>query len=263
MTDGISLVELPDFTVWCIEDGTHVFDAGDFPGLAYEEQQTRLDAAGETEIRTAFNAFLVRDSAGVYTLVDAGCGTAFGEKAGFLCDRLAALGVQPDSISRLIFTHLHTDHCGGALQDGAAVFPHAQVFVHASELAHWTNTPHLAAEVLTVYRDRIVHVSDGHEIAAGLTVWDLPGHTPGHFGLRVGSTLVLMGDILHSEALQLGDPRLSSENDVDAWQAAETRLAGLREVAEYGLIYSGGHILGPQKFARLVEVGDGFIAVSL
>lgn len=263
MTDGVCHVTVPGFEVWCIEDGTYVFDAADFPGLAYDEQQTRLEAAGETEIRTVFNAFLIRDDVGTYTLVDTGCGTAFGAQAGLFAQRLAALGVRPDDISRLVFTHLHTDHCGGALLDGAAVFANAKVFLHADEQAYWMGRDHLAHDVLAAYADRIRTVADGDEIAPGLTVWALFGHTPGHIGLRVGGRLALLGDILHSEALQMGEPRLSSENDVDAWQAAECRLDALREVAQDGLIFSGGHILGPQKFMQLVEVGDGFAAVHL
>lgn len=263
MTEGVCHIAVPGFDVWCIEDGTYTFDAADFPGLAYDEQQTRLEAAGETEIRTVFNTFLIRDAGKSYTLVDTGCGTVFGAQAGRFATRLTALGVKPDDIARVFFTHLHTDHCGGALREGVPVFPNAEVFLHAAELAHWKDQNHFARDVLAAYTPRIQTVAEGEAIAPGLEVWELAGHTPGHCGLCVGPRLVLLGDILHSEALQLGEPRLSSENDVDAWQAAECRLDTLREVAESGLIFSGGHVLGPQKFVQLVEVGDGFAAVPL
>lgn len=257
---GVSHYTSPDCDVWCLEDGTYVFDAADFPGLSYDEQQTRLNAAGLTDIETVFNAFLIRDASG-YTLVDTGCGPTFGDGAGFLTERLAALQVEPDAIKRLIFTHLHTDHCGGALKNGAPAFRNAEVVLHEREQAHWAEKDHLSRDVLTAYASQIRTVADDEVIAPGLTAWALPGHTPGHIGVRVGDRLVLVGDIIHSEALQLGDPRLSSENDTDPWDAAECRLDALREIAAGGLMFAGGHILGPDKFAQLAEIGDGFARV--
>ena len=89
--EGVSHIAIDGFDVWCLEDGTHVFDADVFPGCAVDEQQTRLQAAGETAIRTVFNAYLINDQAGGVTLVDAGCGAAMGGTGGALSDRLAAL----------------------------------------------------------------------------------------------------------------------------------------------------------------------------
>ena len=259
--EGISQFSGDGFDVWCLEDGTYVFDAEDFPGLSFEEQQSRLAAAGETDIRTVFNAFLIRSEQGL-TLVDSGCGTTFGPGGGFLMNRLAALQVEPAAITRLVFTHMHTDHCGGALCDGARVFANAAVVLHHDERAHWAGKDHLSAAVLSAYAEKTRTVADGDLIAPGLIAWALPGHTPGHMGVRVGDRLVLIGDILHSEALQLGDPRLSSENDVDPWTAAETRLGALHEIAAGGLVFAGGHILGPDKFAQLAEIGDGYARVA-
>ncbi len=263
MTQGVSHIAVDGFEVWCLEDGVHTFAAEDFPSLAYEEQQMRLEAAGLGAIDTVFNAFLVRDAVGAYTLVDTGCGTAFGNAAGHLLDKLAMLGVVPADIKRIIFTHMHADHCGGALADGACVFAHADIVLHADEHAYWVNEDHLAQQVLAAYADRITTVTEGDAIAPGLTAWALAGHTPGQMGVRIGDQLVLVADIVHSEALQLGDPRLSAVHDMDGRRAADCRLAALREIAADGLIFSGGHILGPEKFARLVEIGDGYIRVPL
>jgi glyoxylase-like metal-dependent hydrolase (beta-lactamase superfamily II) len=262
MTEGISHIAVDGFDVWCLEDGAFTFAASDFPGLAFDEQQTRLNAAGLTAIETVFNAFLIRDPEGTHTLVDTGCGAAFGDGAGHLLTRLAALGVSTPDIRRLVFTHLHTDHCGGALSEGEVVFPNADVVLHADEMSYWSEEDHLAQKVVSAYSDKIRTVTDGEKIAPGLVAWALAGHTPGHMGLRVGDKLVLVADIVHSEALQLGDPRLSSENDMDGRLAAECRLSALGEIADFGLLFSGGHILGPEKFGRLVEIGDGFIRVA-
>ena len=263
MTDGISHIAVDGFEVWCLEDGTHVFDAATFPGCAWDEQQTRLAAAGLTGIRTVFNVYLIRDPAGGLTLVDTGCGDRKGYAGGALPQRLAALDVAPAAIDRLVFTHLHSDHVGGTLVDGALAYPNARVVMHPAEAAHWTGTDQGAGQVLAHLGDGWTAAEDGAEIVPGLTLWHLPGHTPGHAGLRIGSRLVLVGDIIHSEALQLGDPRLCTRYDVDPALATDMRLAALRTVADGGLIWSGSHMLGPSKFARLAEIGDGFIRVPL
>lgn len=261
MTDGIDHISVPGFEVWCLEDGGAVFDADVFPGLSVEEQQTRLKAADEADIRTAFNAFLIKDADGAMTLMDTGCGGHFGTNGGRLMERLAALEIAPDSIDHLVFSHLHTDHAGGAVVDGAKVFPNAKVHLHADEQAFWAEQEAPGQEMLTVYADAITQVAGGDHIGNGLTVWDLPGHTPGHIGLRVGDELVIIADAVHAQHLQMGEPRLCPIYDEDPVTATNSRLAALHEIAEKGLTFAGCHILGPDKFAKLAEVGDGFVIV--
>lgn len=260
--DGISQITVPGFDVWCLEDGTHSFDADVFPGLSLEEQESRLSAAGESEIRTAFNVFLILGEDGTLTLVDTGCGSHFGPGAGALSTRLTALSIDPAKINNLVFTHLHTDHCGGALWDDAKAFPNATIYLHGAEWAYWRDQDALARQVLAVYDDALVEVSDGDAIAPGLNVWSLPGHTPGHIGLRVGDGLVIVGDVVHAQHLQMGEPRLCPTYDMDPMTATDSRLNALREVADRGLTFGGSHILGPTKFAKLAEVGDGFVIVA-
>ena len=261
--EGISQITVPGFDVWCLEDGTATFSAETFPGLSDEEQQSRLAAAGETDIRTAFNAYLILHADQSMTLVDTGCGAHFGPNGGALPARLAALSIDPDRITRLVFTHLHRDHCGGAVADGSKVFPNAKVYLHADEAAHWSaQEESLGHVVLSVYEDALTFVTDGDEIAPGLTIWALPGHTPGHIGLRVGGDVAIVGDIVHAQHLQLGEPRLCPTYDMDPPLATDSRLAALREVAETGLTFSGCHLLGPHKFGKLAEVGDGFVFIA-
>jgi len=261
--EGISHISIDGFDVWCLEDGTHTFDADVFPGLAFDEQQTRLQAAGETDIRTVFNAYLINDASAGVTLVDAGCGAAFGDNGGALRDRLAALSVTPADVTRLVFTHLHSDHCGGALDGDTPVFPNASVIMHPAEQAHWADEDAIAAKVIAAYADRITLAENVAEVMPGVSYWHLPGHTPGHCGLRVGQSLALIADAMHSEVLQIGDPRLGPIYDMDPATAVDSRLAALQMVADNGLIWSGSHMLGPEKFARLVQIGDGFVRVSL
>ena len=261
--DGVTHLAVPGFDIWCLSDGSHVFDADVFPSVDDETRVQRLKAAGQTVIDTVFHAYLIKPEAGGYLLLDTGCGTAFGDTAGDLQHRLVALGVEPGDIETLIFTHLHSDHCGGALDDDTPVFAKAQVIMHEREPAVWESGQYAANAVLAGYADRISLMRDGQNIAPGISAWALPGHTAGHMGLRIGDQVVLCGDILHSDALQLPDPAVCSVYDDAADQARQTRIAALDDIASRGLIFSGSHGCHMDKFRKLRRTGAGYEAVSL
>jgi glyoxylase-like metal-dependent hydrolase (beta-lactamase superfamily II) len=258
---GVTRFQTDLAEVFCLTDGRTDFGAEVFPAVDADTLAARLAAAGDSTIRTQFNAFLIRQGAAL-TLVDTGCGTLFGDKGGQLPARLAALGVAPADIGRLVFTHLHGDHCGGALADGAPVFPNARVMMHPAEQAHWQDRDAPAARVLAAYAERLHVVTDGQAVADGVTVWELPGHTPGHIGLRIGTGLVIVGDIFHAAALQLPDPDVATIYDVDPAMARQTRIAALAEIAARDLVFTGGHSVAPQLFARLIADGTGYRATA-
>jgi len=63
------------------------------------------------------------------------------------------------------------------------------------------------------------------EIAPGVTALHTPGHTPGHYAVRVasgGEEVHLLGDAVH-HALQLTDTGISFLTDVDVEHALQTR----------------------------------------
>lgn len=244
--------------VTCLVDGEMVFGPEVFPSVAQDRMAALLSAAGETEIRTEFNAFLLEVPGQPLTLVDAGCGVLFGPNGGRMMGLLAARGIAPGDIERVIFTHLHGDHVGGALEGDRAVFERAEILIHKDELTRWTGTGRPGEALLQAYGGRIQPVSDAQDLSPGLVIWHLPGHTPGHMGLRLADDLVIVGDILHGEVLQLTDPAIATMYDDDAELAAQTRSAALEEIATRGVVYCGGHQLGPHKFARLQRDGAGY-----
>lgn len=238
-----------DFTVFCLSDGVSTFERKIFPDLTAARCDQLLAQAGETEIRTEFNAYLIRNN-DQYTLVDTGCGALFGPNCGKVPMLLAELGVHPDAISTLFMTHLHSDHCGGALDQGRIVYPNARVLVHTNEITHWQGKDAPAGRFLIAYADQIATICDATPIANGLTPWLLPGHTPGHMGLCVGAGLVLVGDIFHSAPLQLADPDIWTSFDVAPVQARDSRKMALAEIAAKGLVFAGGHSIAPHKFSK-------------
>ena len=243
----------------CLVDGGLSFPREVFSDLADDALNALLSAAGESEIRTEFNTFLLDMPGQPLTLIDAGCGALFGDKGGALAGQLAERGIAPGSVERIIFTHLHRDHVGGALDGDAAVFPNAEIIMLDVEKDFWNGkTDQPGGMVINAYANRIRTVSDGEEIVPGVTAWHLPGHTPGHMGLRIGDDLVVVADILHAEVLQLPNPDLSPIYDVDGAQGAATRRAALAEIADRNLVYTGGHQIAPRKFGRLRRAGESF-----
>lgn len=259
--DGVSRYQVGQISVTCLTDGGANFPTKIFPSVDDTLRAARLSDAGLSEIQTNFNCYILQFPDGRIKMIDTGCGTNFGPAGGQMRALLGALGIATVDVLQIFFTHLHSDHCGGAMDDDGLVFPNAEVIPHVDEAAHWAGRDMAAGQLLAASKNTST-VEDGADLGDGLTVWALPGHTPGHMGLRLGE-LAFVGDVVHSEALQLPDPTTSSIYDVDAAAALKSRFLALDTVADHDLIWTGCHMLGPQKFARLKRVGQGFARVPL
>lgn len=244
--------------VFCLTDGALVFGAEVFANVSPAQQ---IALAGLGGVHTEFNAYVIRRADGGVDLVDAGCGAEFGADGGRLQELLSKMGIGVADVGRLIFTHLHGDHCGGAFDGPGLMFPKAEVIVHAREFAYFAPLDRPGARLLSL-ASRVRQVEDGELIDGVGHVWGLPGHTPGHMGLRLGGDVVLVADIFHSEAVQMGDLRRHTQYDVDPDVALDSRRAACSEIVRRGLIWSGSHMLGPEKFARMAGAGDAFERVA-
>ncbi len=103
---------------------------------------------------------------------------------------LHALGVDPADVAVVVNTHLHWDH-----SSNNHLFPNARVVIQQREIdyarhpASWhrrqfEHLPGLAAAWLSA-EDRIDPVDGDAEVAPGISVVTLPGHTPGSQGVVV------------------------------------------------------------------------------
>ena len=74
-------------------------------------------------------------------LIDAGSGPKFQPTAGKLSDNLEAAGIDPKTITKVVFTHGHADHLWGAIDDfdDAERFPNAKYVIAAAEWDFWTD----------------------------------------------------------------------------------------------------------------------------
>lgn len=260
-----------DVEVSVLTDGASVFGAEMFPGTQPAHVEDILKQAGESEVRTNFNANLVR-SGGRTVLVDAGAGQLFGPACGHLQEALAECAVKPQDVDTFYATHLHPDHIGGAVtDDGKAVFPNAELVVQKADMDFWQNDipgapdmvldwQKLARKVIAAYGDRL-HIIEGEaEIAPGLTAMPLPGHTPGHAGYRIssgGDQLIHVGDIVHAPFVQIPDPEIAIVFDIDPDRARRARRALLDELATDQSLFTGGHLLAP-AWLRVKRDGNGF-----
>ena len=165
-------------------------------------------------------------------VVDVGFNRVEGEHRGreFLrcpTEGLAMIGIDANGVDELIITHLHYDHVGNLDR-----FPKAKFHLQDSELIFATGRS-MTYEVLRnaytvddvvkmvrlVYGDRVVFHDGDDEIAPGISVHRIGGHTRGLQAVRVHTArgwLVLASDASHYYAnMDEGNPFPIVENVTD------------------------------------------------
>lgn len=263
-------------TLETLSDGNLVLPAafvlGDLPA---EEAGAILAAAGlggATQFTPPCNVTLFRD--GTRTILfDAGAGPDFMESAGRLPEALDALGLAPEDVTHVLFTHAHPDHLWGILDEfDEPLFPSAELVMGGAEHAYWTDPATVetidpmrtsfaagAARRLDILGDAVRLVDDGEEILPGIVARLTPGHTPGHLAFAVsaeGGQALVLGDAIGNHHLAFARPDWTSPSDQDAATAAATRVALLEELAGSGLAFVGFH-LPDGGIGRVERAGDG------
>jgi len=166
----------------------------------------------------------------------------------FLSD-LAALELAPEDIDFVLCTHLHGDHIGWntRLVNGRWVptFPNARYVISRRELAHWeafnkTASAEAYEECIdesvlpVVAAGQALLVSEDHAIDDEVWLEPLPGHTPGHFGVRLrsnGAEATMIGDLMHSP-VQCAEPDWRGGSDKYSMLAQQVRRRFLETHAE-------------------------------
>jgi len=270
MVDSQRVRQLGDIRVTALDDGFHdlpitvVVNIDDAGAAALAEL-----SSGKDLLRPVFNAYLV-ETGGRQLLIDAGAGGHLGPNSGKMLENLAQAGVAPDDIGAIIITHCHPDHILGIVDENwNAVFPSAELVVPELDEQFWLHgdpskidneyrrwVAGRAQKAVVPYSGRTRTISGG-EVAPGVTMVPLPGHTPGHSGYIVegsGKKLFLWGDIVHFPTFQSARPDANLLFDVDPPLARETRKQTFERVIADGLEVGGGHLLAP-GFARVERVG--------
>lgn len=198
-------------------------------------------------IPASVSTFLVKVD-GKYILFDAGLG-AFG---GQLQKRLAALGVNPDSIGLIYLTHFHVDHIAGLVVKNDAgndtkAFKNAAVYAGKVEYDAWMNDipkNDLQKNIMALYKDSLHLFAFGDTLPHGVLAMDAVGHTPGHTAFQLAN-LIIVGDLMHGYALQKDHPEVNSNYDMDKPKSAETRKRIMQYARDNKLLMAGMHLPPP------------------
>ncbi|HBL40047.1 MAG TPA: hypothetical protein DDY98_00130 [Ruminococcaceae bacterium] len=136
-----------------------------------------LEGTGAKEIEVPVRAVLV-ETDGKCILYDTGCGDgALNGSMPWICPESETLSAQLakhnhhfDDITDVVLSHAHADHAGGAIY-----FPNADFWLTAEE---WMGKQSLPGKA-----QHFLKIGEEPEIAPGVQLISLPGHTPNLLGL--------------------------------------------------------------------------------
>lgn len=212
-------------------------------------------------------------------LVDAGAGPDFMPALGRLHDNLGAAGINPEAITKVVFTHAHADHFWGVTDPlgGDTLYEKAEHLMSEADLAFWQRAdvverhaePFRGMAMGTVRRmkpllARLKSVKPGAEIAAGVALVDTAGHTPGHVSVLVRSgteQLLIGGDALVQSVISFAEPGWRWGPDMDPDQAVATRRRVLDMLAVDRIQLLGFHFPWPGA-GRVEKKGTAHLFVA-
>lgn len=252
---------LGNITVTIRSDGTFELPRAYFPNLP------ESDPSPET-IQIGANLWEVKTGER-HVLVDTGAGQAL--KQMFPETGAALEGIEAASVTDIILTHMHADHIGGLLGDDP--FPNAKIHVSKAEWDFWSSPAlietapeemhpmiQLVQSITGPLSDRLVLHEGEVDLGDGITLLPLPGHTPGHMGVRLvdgGDSLTLIGDAVIAQDIQFATPQVSYLLDVAPEAAVATRVALLERLAESGDLFAATHLSFP-GVGRVRRAANGF-----
>ncbi|OAN85734.1 N-acyl homoserine lactonase family protein [Sulfitobacter geojensis] len=121
---------------------------------------------------------------------------------------LLPFGIAPEDITQIIVTHLHYDHAGGL-----HLFPNAKLHMQAAEMAYATgpcmchdtlrmpfSAGHICEALRRLYSGQVIFHDGDAQVADGVTVHRIGGHSRGLQAVRVRTMsgwMVLASDAAH------------------------------------------------------------------
>lgn len=179
-------------------------------------------------------------------------------------ERLHSLGLGVNDIDTVLCTHLHIDHTGWntRLDSGTWVptFLKATYFFSRTEYLYWQSIAE-TGEVPPLQRNGVwqanclpimeagqaVLIDGAHEIDENVRIEPSPGHSPGHYCVRIrsgGQEAMALGDLIH-HPLQCREPNWSTHYCWDQEMAATSRRAVLEDAGRNGTLLLPTHFPGP------------------
>jgi glyoxylase-like metal-dependent hydrolase (beta-lactamase superfamily II) len=192
----------------------------------------------------------------------------------FLND-LEQAGCPRESIDTVVCTHLHVDHVGwNTMQKNGKwipTFPNAKYLIGGTEWDFFSRTeePFLKDPVEDSVRPIMAEgmaelVDEKRRISDEIWLESTPGHTPGHFAIRIsskGQDAVITGDLVH-HPIQCKYPEWDDVADSDGAQAKKTRREFFSRYADSNVLVFGTHF-GGTSAGKFVKKGDAFEFVQV
>lgn len=264
-----------DVTATYVVDGViSIRPAAFFPDVSATDWSRWPDLFSPDGLMLMSAGGLLVERQGQRLLIDTGVGPVVPEfpwgvaDCGSMLDVLSMLGLHPDDIDVVVFTHLHFDHVGWALitdanGDSTKAFPRARYLVSAQEWQRFLDNPDHAdaatpRHVIAALASAVDLITDGEEIFPGVRALVTGGHTPGHTSYVItaatGERLVTLGDTFHTPA-QLSCPHWFCAADTDTSALITARLQLLDELSRPNTLGFGFHF-GDCAFGRLTGGGS-------
>lgn len=179
--------------------GKFRLDGGAMFGVVPKNMWSRVVKVDDENRIFMVMRLLVVQGHGKTIVVDAGCGTGYGEKLTRIYafefnhpmqESLADFGLSPDDVTDVLLTHLHFDHGGGVVwPDGDTwklTFPNATHHVQRSQWEHALSPnprdrgSYFRERIEILEREKRLELYDGEwSLAPGFDLLTFDGHTPG------------------------------------------------------------------------------------
>jgi len=194
-------------------------------------------------------------------LLDAGLGTwAEGRGVDFLLDGLARRGVAREDVTKVLLSHLHFDHAGGAIVavqgEWRPTFPNAEYVVQRGELdapyGEESDEARAAFVPAVEHAGQLVTVEGSGWLTDAIEYVRTGGHTRDHqvFRLHTGGRVAVFGGDVLPAANQI-NRRFQAKYDFDPARSQAERARIAAEAAEHGHLLLFVH--GTDTYAAFVE----------
>jgi len=224
-------------------------------------------ATPEGVMKISFQCFVVR-SGKERIMIDTCIGNdrerefpVFTNLQGAFLDDLNVAGYSREGITKVLCTHLHSDHVGWNTMkvDGKFVptFPNARYLFGKKEYEHWQELKrnpghhdmrHIEDAVEPITKAGLADfIEPTLAITDEVSLFPTPGHTPGHVSVMIrskGKDAIITGDMMH-HPLQLAEPDYANNFDMDREQALRTRKEMYKRLEDKDVLVIGTHFCDP------------------
>ena len=203
-------------------------------------------------------------------LFDTGNGAGRRPNAGHTLSHLEAAGYSADQVDTVVLTHMHPDHIGGLMENGAPAYPNARYVTGQVDYDFWSTEDKLSGRTERIAKvvqanmvplaDKTTFLSPDRDVVTGVTAVDAFGHTPGHMAYHIesdGRRLLIWADSANHPVFALQRPDWFMGFDVDKEKAVAARKRLFGMAAADRIPATGYHMPFP-AVGFVEEHGPGF-----